>query len=774
MNDTLCGTPAYMQVPAAGGDPEDVLEALYFSAIQPGDFSGSVADLRRAYFELCLVVAEKLYPATEGELSTPSVYSSLSSFARKQIDPAEGGVGVTNLYNAPRTLVTLREQYKATTYKIGQDTVKAFGLLQSSDDIVRLARAARVLFTTGDLTALELITSPTTDPSSSKTSRQQTTTEAEAAGPAQATATTTAIEPSVDLGSSVKREGLESVLYVAAWPFNGAGVVSTGAYTTETRPGFCAVQRRVDLLSEDEIEELLGSTPLGTYPWADIPTVLYERIVDWAPIVAESEPLAAILQFNLVSHARDNTWHKKGDCVGIPIPCTKIAAAFGMAAQTVWDRSLNTGMLLELYRRHVDPDFRWSGWHGGKGKARVIKSHSIPDDIITATKELMLSPEDHDDWTYLINGKSANSRRWTSQLREERRERIEEHEPIIPPPDSARRIQAYLNGLSQTTFGHGGYGIFSPDVLDKGIWEASTLDEERRRDQELRKLYWMRKFPQPLYLPCDRSPRQKCDHHNQAMNLPSHILRSMYHERDYELDQSKAHLASYVPVAKREGLDVPVLEDYLSANMNGEIDLWTELADSFDARAMSSDKARRKAVKRAYSAVYGSARQNVLYRIYKEYGRITGEYLDNFDPIEPLLSHPLMEELFATRDKLEVIIDGRRGLEDADGCLIPLSAWDKTKDKANRWRGVMSYVNASYEQKLMGELFEEAQATKDRDSYTEFTVWLYQADGVTVRMDRRVRSHHGVIERLQSAVAEKAEELGVPTELEVDWPEDFG
>ncbi|WP_158413969.1 hypothetical protein, partial [Halorubrum sp. GN11_10-6_MGM] len=190
------------------------------------------------------------------------------------------------------------------------------------------------------------------------------------------------------------------------------------------------------------------------------------------------------------------------------------------------------------------------------------------------TKESMLGPGDYDDWTYLISGKSASNRRWTGQIREERRQLIKDNEPVIEPPKSARKIQEYLNSVPQQYFGHGAHGNLRPSKLDEAIWTvADTISEEQRRDQELRKLYWMRKFPQPLYLPCDRFPRLKCDYANQAMNLPSEVLRSMYIERDYELDLSKAHLASYVPVAKREGLDVPVLEKYLEANLNDNEDL---------------------------------------------------------------------------------------------------------------------------------------------------------------------------------------------------------
>jgi len=283
----------------------------------------------------------------------------------------------------------------------------------------------------------------------------------------------------------------------------------------------------------------------------------------------------------------------------------------------------------------------------------------------------------------------------------------------------------------------------------------------------------MRIFPQPLYAFCDRFPRLKADYYNQCMNLPSEVLRAMYTPNDYELDLSKAHLGSYAPVARREGIDVPVLEEYLEANLEDDEsllkdgDLWTELASTME---LGDLQAARTAAKRAYSAVYGSSRQNLLYQIYQEYAKATGEPPDDFEPLRPILSHPLMQELLETRDKLEAIVTNRGGLEDATGRLIPQEAWDETKDRGDRWRGVLAYVNASYEQELMAAAFDEAREEKQADGRTDYKIWLYQADGFTVRVRSRV-SHSKRIERLQEAVAERASELAVPTELRVDWPE---
>lgn len=534
-------------------------------------------------------------------------------------------------------------------------------------------------------------------------------------------------------------------------------------------------RRRLSALSEEEKRELLKRTPKGQYPRIAIPTDFYETIVDWKTVLGESEPMAAILQVLLFSDHRDDEWQEGEEFCGIVLPRQLVFRAFGYASSTAYNRSLNAGMLLELYRQEVDQDFAWTRWNGSEGKARVVKSHGIPQEIARKAKELMLNPGGQNTCKYLVGGKPVQNAGYTSR-REERRVEIESQEPLINPPESAKRIQSYLNALDPNIFRHGVYGAFNSERIDQAIQVVrENIAEEQRRDQELRKLYWIRGFPQPLYKFCDRFPRLKADYHNQAMNLPSEVLRAMYTKRDYELDLSKAHLSSYVPVAKREGLEVPTLEKHLEANLSNDEelledgDLWTDLAASLDIEVLDDPEARRKAVKKGYAAVYGSTRSNLLYEIYDAYGSAIGDYPDEgFKPLEPLLSHPLMEELLSTRDQLEAIINERGGLEDADGRFIPLSKWDGAKDQENRWRGVMAYVNASYEQKLMGAAFAEAQEERERDPRTRFKIWLYQADGFTVRINSKA-SHSRQINRLQDAVAQKADELGMPTELEIDY-----
>ena len=561
------------------------------------------------------------------------------------------------------------------------------------------------------------------------------------------------------------------------------------------------ISRKFDRMHTEKPEELcalLVRIPKKTCPRIDIPTPLYKKIVEWRPVLGRFEPLAALFQVIAFSHARDEDWHTGGDCVGVPLPHALVFACFGMAPQTGHNRDLNAGVLLEFYRRAVDSDFDWSGWHGGKGKARVTKSHGLPDRILRGIKEALLGPGDYEHWTYLISGKSASDRNLTAALRQERRRHVRGTIPVVDPPETTTRIQSYLNELPQQLFGHGSHGIFRPKKIDEalevvgnGAVDKSAVNEsavnesavngsavgngdnnESWRDQQRRILFWIRTFPKPLYLPCDRFPRQRADHQNQAMNLPTPVRRSFYTGRDYELDLSKAHLASCVPVARREGMAVPTLKRYLQANLRGDTDLleggdlWLDLASYLEVNGPIDKK--RKVVKRAYSLVYGKAAGRLWYQLLKEWKRLTGRWVGSTTPFKKLGRHPLIKELLQARSQLRQIIDKRGGLEDVRGRLVPLSAWDATKKKENRWRGVLAYVNASFEQALLYPVFEEALAERRREGPSRFQIWLYQADGVTVRIHRKY-DHRPQIKRLQEAVAKQADELGVPTELEVDY-----
>lgn len=522
-------------------------------------------------------------------------------------------------------------------------------------------------------------------------------------------------------------------------------------------------------------EELLRREPLDRVPDKPVPTDTYEDLIEWRPILEWSASMMSISQLILTSTKRDDNAATERTCAGMPICEGILAAAVGYTPQALRDRGLNTGIVLELHQSRVDSDLIWSGWNHKQNRARVVLNHSIPHSIMHNYLEFTMSPAEETDRTFLISGDAANSRDALRPERDKRERIVNSYEPRIDPPDTTLMMKDYLNNLSKRPVFTAQYGLFGGGGFETMIETAKEVPDEQRRRQELRNLYYMQAFPKPLYVECDWSPRLRAEKMNQFMNVKTEIRKSVYQESKHrELDLSKAHLACYIPTVREHGIDTPILDKYLEADLNdndellAQGDLWMDLAHACDTAAFDTMEALRNAVKRLYSVPYGMARAKVLHMIAKDYDDYTGHYPDH-EPLQPLLSHPLVAELLRTRETLREIIEDEHGLYDATGRFIPLSKWNGEKKKENRWRGLMSYINATYETEIIGAPFEEAIAEKERDARTKFKIVLLQGDGFSIQVSSKA-SIDAQVKRLKNAVAERAEELGVPTKLTVDWP----
>jgi hypothetical protein len=523
----------------------------------------------------------------------------------------------------------------------------------------------------------------------------------------------------------------------------------------------------IEDLSKEKEDELLARTPTGEVPRFNFPTEgVHEQIVEWRPIVDKSEPLAAILQLVLVSEKRDDKADDNIDlpCTGIPLFHELILAAFGFhSRQHAYKHGVTASVLVDLYRSRMDSDFYVSSWNKEQDRARVLLAHSIPIHIIEAVEEHMLSPDEADDTTRLIGGNSGD-RRNNGVSYDIREQAVEDHEPEIDLPPFTKRMQTYLNGLRQQSFSRSDRGFVGAKINEAIETARNEFTDAQRRRQSLRKLFTLRHHPKPLYMGCDFFSRLKAEGHNQLMNLPSKLLHSLYTDRDREVDLSKAHLACEVPLAEKNGIDATLLREYLERNRRDEnFDLWLDVAQRFKVDDMG---AARATAKKLYSAPYGSSEKNLLKEMCWAYEDMTGRQ-DGTDPFKPVLEHPLVDELFRMREEFKELITGRGWLKDAAGRKIRPAMMTHKNDGA--WKSVLAYTNSSFEQRLMAPIFDLAIEEQDR-SRPRFAVWLYQGDGVTIRVKSRASTSHQV-DRLQSAVTEEAEELGVPTELEVDWPE---
>jgi len=515
--------------------------------------------------------------------------------------------------------------------------------------------------------------------------------------------------------------------------------------------------------------ELLDRSPLGSVPREAFSQEAYDEITEWRPIVEEAEPLAAVLQLILTSDLRDEDADIDQPCTGIPLWHELIAAAFGFTCRqhAREEMGVNTMQLIQLYRKYVDSDFHVSKYDPKTGRARILLAHSIPPFIIQTVEETMLTHNPNKD-IRLIGGERVKTRgNYDAKLYKRRVKDVEENDPEIPIPEYVQKMQEYLNDYRTEDFSNGQWGFLQS--LDKAFEAAHTTPDAKKRRQLIRTLRRIEDHPQPLYKGADFFPRLAAERYNQLMNLPSKVLRAVYVlGRDAEVDLSKAHLACMAPVAEKNGIEAGLLREYLNRNLDEDnFDLWMDVASYFDIEDMA---AGRKAAKKLYSVPYGSSENNMVREMRNAYEK-NADMQGEWEKVKPVLKHPLVGELFRIREGLKEVIEDRGYLVDAAGRKI--QAGMMTHREEGAWKSVLAYTNASFEQKLMWPIFREATeekawASEKSHRRPKFRIWVYQSDGVTVRIGSKA-SNDKQITRLQEAVSEKAEELDIPTKLEVDY-----
>ena len=483
----------------------------------------------------------------------------------------------------------------------------------------------------------------------------------------------------------------------------------------------------------------------------------------------------ALAQLQLFSTRRDR--------FGIAADYRTVFRAFGLTPDAAHKAGVTAGNLLRLYRDRVDGDFHWKGHSKRDALCRKVDGFGFPAEVYALVHRALTAADTFTGpWVHLINGKRTTRRNDSATTFTDRLHAADAAMPAVPAPQSAKTIATYVNHLlDPQTFSHGKTGVMAriPAAIAEveGLRGTPAFDTEPKVDAALRTLYWMREHPVPLYVSCDFSPRLKADHYNQAMNLQSQVRRALYTDRDVELDLDKAHMAALVRIARDRGVEMPVTERALRASLAGvgpdgaPFDLWADLADRFDADVLTDAGARRKTAKTAYAVVYGSEENNTLFSMAERYAELTGDFHD-FDPFRGVLDHPMMAEVLSVRDRLLALVEAEGGMADVEGRWIPTGSFDHKKRPE---RAVLSYVAASYEQALVAEAFKEASAEVEWAAAVpgrrpRFKVWLYQADGFTLRLASK-QVPGPVVRRLQDAVARKAAELGLVTALTVQYGE---
>lgn len=568
------------------------------------------------------------------------------------------------------------------------------------------------------------------------------------------------------------REGTGGPISVVAgtWgPIGDEGVVAgmcndpSSSVDTPVETDTVAVVHRIT--GNDLLEDVRGRPSRA--PYVRVPAELRERLVAWRPVLGEVPGLMAVAQLLLFSSRRDD--------FGVAVDYRAVFRSFGYAPREGYEAGVTSGALLDLYHDEVDPTLEVLNASGDRHLARKASSFDFPSDVYRVASEALLRPDRFTDWVFLIDGRSAaprSARTVRSEALQDRRTAASAHVPMIHPPASTRTILAYLNGLlDDQVYVHGAYGVVARlgaarEVVDRGRGRP-PFDTEAKVWSALCALKQVEEHPRPIWWASDHSPRLKADPFNPLMNLPGVARRALYTDRDVELDLDRSHMAALVVIARRLGVPMPVTETVLGDAGN---DLWGSIAGYMDAGALPDAGARRKAAKHVYAAVYGASDNYLMKSMLDRYAEISGTWPSGFDPFRPVLGHPVVSELLGVRDLvLDHVVD-HAGLHDAEGRFVALGAMGHKEGDDSRARSVLSYVASSYEQDLVAAAFAEAAQELEGAAASgrrpAFVIWIYQADGFTVRTYGGADTG-AVVSRLQGAVARRAAELGLPTRLSV-------
>lgn len=550
---------------------------------------------------------------------------------------------------------------------------------------------------------------------------------------------------------------------------------------------------------EDEIRKVMDKTndrPYGAmdFRFIRVSKSEVELVDEWAPILAAHEGLRGMAQL-VIHRQRDEG---EGDKDYIPVPADSIRAAFGLTPQKSGEQTASR-LLLWAYRAFVDPELEWSGYKDGR--CRRIVNHSTPDSIMQEAQDFFLDRQGKPAVLFMEGDVSKPTeiefRNDCFEKMNEKRRLAEDAE--VTPPEESQRIIAYLNGLANdaesvpsdifTSLSHHvqdgvdtlmDYAERGAEVYNKGIRQSIT---QLRRFEDM---------PFMLYQAGDFTPRPTPVGGNHLVGVDSKALPPMFGGHHVALDLSKAQLAMFARVAGGEyNQDMGTTEKALAQHMDESVDfdMWESMMDCMD---LPTHEAAEYAVKRAtYSAVYGASKNTIRHNASKEFAERSEHTYPDTEDVKGLFSHPVIENVLTAREHAQEQISyhdsERRHTADAfgrtldrrtfrDGDSTDLAdeqpAIDERSADGRIYKGsrsLLAYIVQSVEVKTMWPIFRKAIEERKRDGRDRWRVLLYKYDEVVLWV-RDKREVGRWTEFVRDIVEAQAEELGITTELDVEYP----
>jgi hypothetical protein len=321
-----------------------------------------------------------------------------------------------------------------------------------------------------------------------------------------------------------------------------------------------------------------------------------------------------------------------------------------------------------------------------------------------------------------------------AKARARRLEDIKNAEAQLLDCEHADQCRAYLNNRPPNLF---------TQIVEKNypqaLQAANSLQNEHVIEQQHRILRNIKSQPKPIYFPSGKERTVRLFTSDGIPNLHGDIREALT-EGWFEADLRCSQLAICAHL-----WEVADVQAFLA---NGE-NFWSNLLFFIGVPSTQTKSAKPIFKKAVYSICYGM-----------KWGHVKGTTALNLYgeglPIQwagRFLEHPLVQSMLAARDvALGAILE-------CGGAWTPYEKWCPV-NKERQARSIMAEIAQAWELRLIYPAFALAETTRD------FTIVLYQFDGLTIHFTRRADMWK---RRITETVNEEIRNWGIQTTLE--WKE---
>lgn len=379
--------------------------------------------------------------------------------------------------------------------------------------------------------------------------------------------------------------------------------------------------------------------------------------------------------------------------------------------------------LLE-FKLNVNATLEWSNWSYQDKRCRVVTIIEWSPEVLQAVQDERNKVWEGSGRVFLSDGvKWSEYRQRTIRVitYAEVMRRMEKAEV-----DTAKNLISYVNTLPVLTFNR----------LKKNLPYAEQVARQQSdADNQLDLLRAIEDEYKPFYQPTKHSIR--IFPFSENICCLQRDVRKALIQGWTEFDLKSAQLAIAAKL-----WNLPEVSKYLEEGRS----IWADLYTTFGIEKEKNPRAKDYFKEALYAVMYGASKTKVA--------QILSPLQQN--AFDLFISNYIIRIMWNAREEQLKRINLNKGMEDCYGRWLELK-------KESSCRSILAQVSQAMELLLLSGVVELAIQEKHTQS---FTITLWQHDGFAVQFRREAQKEYWQ-KRITEVVADKAQELGVPTTLEV-------